>query len=308
MNREKIKFSVVIPAYNASKFLNYSLDSVRNQTYDNYEVLVTNNGSTDDTEKVLKNYKKKFPEFPLDFVSQENKGIGSSRNTGILRSIGEYIAFLDADDWWYPKKLEMVARLLCDNDIDVVYHDVIVIGREGKESITRFGVIRDPAYFDLLFNGNRVSTSTTVVRSSRIKEVEGFSEDLLFDSVEDHDLWLRLAKKNVKFYYLADVLGKYICHEDKESNKVKYQTEKSLNLLDYHLNMIKREGKFDKRYLNRKYMKRKSVILFGASRRFYYLKDYSKAVDYSIKAIRTDFGFCKPYLGLLLSYFRLKFT
>jgi len=307
MNKGNIKFSVVIPAYNASKFLNDSLDSVRNQTYSNYEVLVTNNGSTDDTERILENYKKTYPEFPLDFVTQENKGIGSSRNTGILRSTGDYIAFLDADDWWYPKKLEIVARLLWDNDIDIVYHNVVVMRGKGKKNITRFGVIRDPAYFDLLFNGNRVSTSTAVVRSSKIKEVKEFSEDLLFDSVEDHDLWLRLAKKNVKFHYLSDVLGKYICHEDKGSNKVEYQTEKSLNLLDHHFNMIKREGKYNRRYLNRKYIKRKSVILFGASRRFYYLKDYRKAVDCSIKAIRTDFRFCKPYLGLLLSYFRLKF-
>ena len=128
MNVRRIKFSVVIPAYNASGFIKGTLDSIKNQSYKNYEVLVTNDGSTDSTEKVLREYKRLNPGFPLDFVSQKNKGVSSARNNAISRSNGDYIAFLDQDDWWFPNKLGKAAEILSgDTGIDVLYHEAVTV-------------------------------------------------------------------------------------------------------------------------------------------------------------------------------------
>ena len=306
MSKRKIKFSVIIPVYNASEFLKETLDSVRNQTYTNHEVLVTDDGSNDNTVKVLENYKKANPEFPLDFVTQENMGVSAARNNAILRATGDYVAFLDQDDWWFPEKLEKIARILNINTgIDVLYHRAISIGWKKRETIFKSGQLESPPLADLLFNGNRIGISTAVVRLDKLKEVGGFNQDLHY--IEDYDLWLKLANKNASFYYMPDVLSKYIWRQESMSNKVEYMIKEKLTTLDYYFNMLRKHKSYDDSYLIKKCKRRKSVYLFGASRRFYYLNNYREAINYSIKAIKADFKFYRPYLNLLLSYFKLKF-
>ena len=306
MSKRKIKFSVIIPVYNASEFLKETLDSVRNQTYTNHEVLVTDDGSNDNTVKVLENYKKANPEFPLDFVTQENMGVSAARNNAILRATGDYVAFLDQDDWWFPEKLEKIARILNINTgIDVLYHRAISIGWKKRETIFKSGQLESPPLADLLFNGNRIGISTAVVRLDKLKEVGGFNQDLHY--IEDYDLWLKLANKNVSFYYMPDVLSKYIWRQESMSNKVEYMIKEKVTILEYYFNILQKNKSYDDGYLIKKCKRRKSVYLFGASRRFYYLNNYREAINYSIKAIKGDFKFYRPYLNLLLSYFKLKF-
>jgi teichuronic acid biosynthesis glycosyltransferase TuaG len=307
MNDNNIKFSVIIPAYNGSKFIKNTLDSIRNQTYKNYEVLVTNDGSTDDTENVLRKYKKNNPKFPLFFFTQKNMGMGAARNNSILHSIGEYSAFLDQDDWWFSQKLEKVAQILSANiNIDVLYHDIIIAKENGKESLYKAYPMKQPAYYDLLFNGNKLAISAAVVKSRKLKEIGGFTEDLSFHCFEDYDLWLRLTKENAKFYCISDTLGAIFYHKESTSNKIEYYTKNSLNILRYHFNLAYKEKEYEKRFLDKKYRRRKSVIIFGASRKFYRLNNYNKALKYSIKALKTDFTFWKSYPGLLMSYLKLK--
>ena len=306
MNKEKIKFSVVIPVYNASEFLRDTLDSVRSQLYNNYEVIVINDGSVDDTEEVLKNYQKENLEFPLNFTTQKNSGVSSARNNAISRANGDYVAFLDQDDWWFPKKLEKIASILNINTgIDVLYHRAISIGWKKKETIFKSGSLKTPVLIDLLLNGNRIGISTAVVRLEELKEVKGFSEDLHY--IEDYDLWLKLANKNADFYYMSDVLSKYIWRQESMSNKVEYMVKEKLDILEHYFGILRKDKSYGDRYLTKKCKRRKSVYLFGASRRFYYLNDYNEAINYSIKAIKTDYRFWKSYFNLLLSFFKLKF-
>ena len=306
MSEGKIKFSIVIPVYNASEFLRDTLDSVRSQLYNNYEVLVTNDGSTDNTEEVLKNYQKVNLKFPLNFTTQKNMGVSAARNNAIFCATGDYVAFLDQDDWWFPEKLEKMARILnMNNGIDVLYHRAISIGWKKRETTFKSGRLKAPEFTDLLLNGNRIGISTAVVRLDKLKEVRGFHRDLHY--IEDYDLWLKLASRNVNFYYMPDVLSKYIWRQESMSNKVEYMIKEKLTILEYYFDMLRKDKSYSDRYLIKKCKKRKSVYLFGASRRFYYLKDYNNAINYSIKAIKTDFMFWKPYIGLLLSYFKLKF-
>jgi len=306
MNKEKIKFSIVIPVYNASEFLRDTLDSVRNQLYNNYEVLVTNDGSIDNTEEVLKNYKKANLKFPLNFTTQKNMGVSAARNNAILRAAGDYVAFLDQDDWWFSKKLEKMAHILNMNTgIDVLYHRAISIDGEKGEAVFKSGSLKAPEFTDLLLNGNRIGISTAAVKLDKLKEVRGFNQDLHY--IEDYDLWLKLASKNASFYYMPDILSKYIWRQESMSNKVEHMIKEKLSILEYYFDILRKDNSYSDGYLEKKYKRIKSVHLFGASRRFYYLKDYSNAVSYSIKAVKTDFMFWKPYIGLLLSYFKLKF-
>ena len=92
----EITFSVIIPVYNTEKYLGKCLDSLLNQSYSNFEALIVNDGSTDASEEVIKQY---LNDSRITLISQENKGLGGARNTGILAAKGEYLVFLDSDDY-----------------------------------------------------------------------------------------------------------------------------------------------------------------------------------------------------------------
>jgi len=301
MNKDKIKFSIIIPVYNASGFIRVTMDSVKNQTFKNYEVLITNDGSTDNTEDVLKEYKKMNPEFLLSFTTQKNSGVSSARNNAISRANGDYIAFLDQDDWWFPNKLQKVAEVLKYNiGIDVLYHEAMVVGWKKDNNFFKLGALKEPVYLDLLFNGSKIGISTAVVKLGLFIEAGSFSPNYIYS--EDYDLWLRLARRGANFYYIPDFLSKYIWRADSESNKVENMTKEKLDIFERNYGLIIKEGKYNNnRYLGKRHRRGKSIILFGSSRRFYFLHDYKKAVDYSILAIKSDYKFWKPYVGLLLA-------
>ena len=102
-----VKISVVIPVFNKGFILNETLNSVLQQTYTNFEIIITNDGSTDNSLEVL----SKFNDSRIHIYSQENKGAAAARNLGIEKSNGEFIAFLDADDYWFPNHLEELIKL-----------------------------------------------------------------------------------------------------------------------------------------------------------------------------------------------------
>jgi len=155
MRSNDIQFSIVIPSYNSGAFIAKTLDSVRLQTYTNYEVLVTNDGSSDNTLDVVTEYAIRYPEFPLKLETQENKGIGGARNNSLFRAVGQFIAFLDADDCWLSQKLETISLFLSENpQIDVAYHDEIEIKGDGTSRTLLYSDVRLPAFDDLLIKGN----------------------------------------------------------------------------------------------------------------------------------------------------------
>jgi len=305
INIENIKFSVIIPVYNAANFIKGTLDSIKNQTYRNYEVLITNDGSTDSTEKVLRDYKKLTPNFPLDFTTQRNKGVSTARNNAISQANGNYIAFLDQDDWWFPDKLKKAAEILSDNmDIDVLYHEAVAVNWKKGSDFFKLGALKEPIYLNLLFRGNKIGISTAIVRKDMLIKEGGFSTSYIYS--EDYDLWLRLARISANFYYLKDFLSKYILRLDSESNKVENMTKEKLEIFEHNYELLIEDRKYNKRYLTRRHRRAKSVMLFGASRRFYLLGDYGKAKDYSLRAINTDYWFLKPYIGFFLSMLNLR--
>ncbi len=125
------KVSINLCCYNSEKYLRETLDSIVNQTYNDWELIIINDGSSDSTESIIHEYIKQ--EYPIIYHYQENKGLGFSRNEALKRSQGKYIAFIDHDDLWMPEKLEKQIPLFeRDSKIGLVFCDTIFFNEKGK--------------------------------------------------------------------------------------------------------------------------------------------------------------------------------
>lgn len=125
-----MRFSVIIPVYNVEKFIGKCLDSVFQQTYSDYEIVAVNDGSTDSSLKILENYQINNPK--LKIISQKNKGLGGARNTGISNAKGEFLIFLDSDDYIATNMLETLDYYLSEYKLDILVFDCIQVDLEGN--------------------------------------------------------------------------------------------------------------------------------------------------------------------------------
>jgi glycosyltransferase involved in cell wall biosynthesis len=200
--------SIVIPTFNRARDLRRALESVLAQTYPAWEVLVVDSHSTDDTDDVVGSFND--PRITLHKTSVVGI-IAASRNVGIRRARGTYIAFLDSDDWWAPDKLaESVAYL--ERGADLVYHDLFLTSaplRKWSWRRARTRPLKGSPFADLIANGNAMNNSSVVVRASVLAAIEGLAEDRDLVAVEDYDAWLRLAKVSQRFERIPKVLGYY---------------------------------------------------------------------------------------------------
>ena len=229
-------FSVVIPAWNAAKFITNALDSVAAQTNRDYEIIVVDDGSPDDTAAVVAAWSAAHPQVALNLVRQANRGIGGSRNSGIRHSRGQFVAFLDADDAWQPEKLEAVARFLREKpEVDLVCHHEWL---DRGNSLRRLSHGPHATYEDLLFGGNTISTSAVTVRRALVDQLGGFSEDMKLNGVEDYDLWLRLARDHCRIDYLPLILGTYRVHGQGFTANVDEHLQHMINVLQSHFDSL----------------------------------------------------------------------
>jgi glycosyltransferase involved in cell wall biosynthesis len=200
--------SIIIPTYNRVEDLKRALQSVFDQTFTNWEILVVDNHSVDETDEAVKS----FNDPRVKLFKVHNKGVVAvSRNLGLKNAVGEYIAFLDSDDWWMPKKLEESLKCL-QQGADVVYHDLIFATKIGQVLYWRRTLARKleiPVFYDLLKNGNTLPNSTVVVRRALLNEIKGLSEDKNMVGSEDYDAWLRIAQKSERFKKIPQILGFY---------------------------------------------------------------------------------------------------
>ena len=130
LKNKNLKVSVIIPTYNCARYISKAIDSVLKQTYRDFEIIIINDGSSDDTEKVVKPYLKNES---VSYIYQENKGVAAARNKGIRNSKGEYIALLDADDYWSSMKLEKQIPIFEKMHEVKLVHSNMYIFNEGDE-------------------------------------------------------------------------------------------------------------------------------------------------------------------------------
>jgi len=180
--------SVVIPTYNSAHFLREAIASVHAQQWPALEIIVVDDGSTDDTETVVNALSGSGD---LRFIRQENAGAASARNTGIAAAKGEWIAFLDADDVWLPGKLtNQLAELEKRPNAAFSYTNVTLRSATGEENDLECGNADRPLLLQLI-GGNLFATPTVVVRRDSLQKIGLFAPQLR--TGEDWDMWMRLA-------------------------------------------------------------------------------------------------------------------
>lgn len=201
--------SIIIPTYNREIELNFAVNSILDQTYKNWELIIVDNNSSDGTDNLI----KKFNDSRITLLKIINNGvIASSRNKGIKESNGKYLAFLDSDDWWLPNKLmKCVDRINNSKDgIDLIYHSLYISNK--RKNIYTFKKIFArqllmPVFKDLILNNNPIATSSVLVSKEIVKKAGAFSEDKSLIAAEDYDLWLRISMLTDKFESIKAPLG-----------------------------------------------------------------------------------------------------
>jgi glycosyltransferase involved in cell wall biosynthesis len=200
--------SVVIPTYNRARDLLRALTSVVEQTCTNWEALIIDNHSIDNTKEVVAG----FHDQRMRYFSVHNHGvIAVSRNLGVASAQGTFVAFLDSDDWWSPRKLERSLEALAGG-ADIVYHDLWRVRSEHSRWLLRRARtqrLASPIVDTLLEAGNVLTNSSVVVRRAVLLDAGGLSEDPRLAAWEDYDCWLRIAKVTEAFRRIAEPLGYY---------------------------------------------------------------------------------------------------
>jgi len=231
------KVSIIIPTYNYKKYIGNAVDSVLNQSFKDFEIIVVDDGSNDDTKEFI----QKQYSHEVRYYYQENKGPGAARNLGLEYTRGEHIVFLDADDFFLPQNLEIKITLLDQNpEISWAFSDVIFQDENGNlmhRGSDYFHSVYygkefppDDIFFSLLKNGNFISTASLIVRRECFDKLSRFDEDLKMH--QDYFQWLKLAKKFSTYYYVDVPLVAIRRHQKSWGNYMQLSLEQRLKL--YH--------------------------------------------------------------------------
>jgi glycosyltransferase involved in cell wall biosynthesis len=204
--KKKCKVSIIIPTYKRVEKLKRAIDSVLNQTFTNWEIIIIDNHSLDGTKDLVDNYNN--PKIKMLLI-KNNGNIAKSRNLGINKAKGKYLALLDSDDSWAPNKLQVCINTLRKKNI-LVYHDMYIQKKTKQIIFKKSGMCRDlkkPIYNDLILNGPAFPTSSVVIEKNVFKKIGFFDEKKNLITWEDYDAWIRLSKINEGYKKIDQVLG-----------------------------------------------------------------------------------------------------
>lgn len=283
------KVSVIIPTYNREQKIQYAIRSVLRQAYQNFEIIIVDDGSTDNTEQLIEDLQKK--DSRVKYLKQENSGGTSKpRNLGISKSRGKYLAFLDSDDEWMETKLEKQLELFRNSDdpnLGFVACNAIIINKREESKI--YSLPKYKNYFkEFLTRTIITSCSSVVIKKSVINKVGGFDENL--KTGVDWEMWIRISK-SFNFNFVDEPLIKYYVHKNNISSPS---------------NIAKREK--DLRYIFEKYKPyyKKHPLIYSKKLRYdgtrYTLENQTKkAKKYFLKSILIFPLNLKSYLYLLFS-------
>lgn len=207
-------FSVIIPTYNRQKFLKIAVQSVLQQTFQDYELIIVDDGSIDKTKQIIAEFGSK----KIKYVCQNHRGVSSARNNGLNRAKGNYIAFLDSDDRFCREKLEITYDCIAKNPRYKVFHTEEIWYRNGR-------LLSEKKYHKkprgLVFSNSLklccISPSAAVIDKDIFRELGGFDEKL--PACEDYDFWLRVTSKYPIFLIPQCLTIKEGGHPDQQSKK-----------------------------------------------------------------------------------------
>lgn len=288
-------FSIVIPTYNRKDLLLRNLLSLQNQTFRDFEVIVSDDGSYDGSFDLVHNHKFNFD---INYIYNENwGGPAKPRNIGIKSAKGEWICFCDSDDYWFENKLEIVFnKIRTDNfNCNVLYYHSLLKSNYKKNKL--FSFPNKVNLNSLLSLGNSIYLSSVCVSKNILHKVNGFSENEEYIGVEDYDLYIRLAFENVSFINVSrHFLGIYTIEHNSLSSNVLTQINKVDNLLRNHINLFDDD---QKHILGSKIDR---LIDYMLGDYYYSLNDFKRAKTYFYKII-----FFRPFSFLFLIKSSIKY-
>lgn len=267
-------FSIVIPTYNRQDDLKRCLQSLANQKYKKFEVIICDNASTDDTKTIVESFKT-FLDIHYILFDKNSGGPAKPRNVGIKEAKGEWICFLDSDDWFSEEKLETIANLNL-NGVDLIHHQLITVDANNRKGSFYTRQINNSSPFrDLMIGLNPIQTSSVCVRrSSIIKSDLQFCEDLEIIGIEDFDLWIRMALNKFRFHLIKQNLGYYKKEStDSLSFKDERQVLRFTNLYNRHLDKLSKNDR------------KKSIAVLSYHKSLLYT-DNRKVISYLLETIK----------------------
>ena len=263
--------AVVIPVYNRAEGVRNAVDSVLAQTRAPQEVIVVDDGSTDDTFQVLSSYGQK-----IKALRQRNQGVSAARNRGVAAAQSEWIAFLDADDIWHKDKLEKQIAFIRENPtVQIVQTDEVWIRRGRRVNPMKKHQKHDGNIFEHCLPLCCVTVCSVIMKKELFEKVGGFDEEL--PACEDYDLWLRIAKDTPIYLMREKLLTHYVGHAGQLSNK--YWGMDRFRV--YALEKLIRKGLSteQKRSVKRELYKKCSILANGAWKR----RKYGRWMYYTVK-------------------------
>ena len=197
------KVSIIMPAFNAENYIAKSIQSVLNQTYKDFELIIINDKSTDNTMSIVNDFERKDQRIKVIDL-KENQGVAQARNHGIKASTGRFIAFLDSDDLWHSEKLNKQISFMLENDCAFSYTAYEIIDHKGMRLQQYVKVPKSRSYKQLL-RGNFIGCLTVVIDKTKVRPFE-----MLKIGHEDYALWLSILKENnIRAYGLTEILAYY---------------------------------------------------------------------------------------------------
>lgn len=279
--------SVIIPTFNRGWIIERSVRSVLAQTYQNFEIIIVDDGSSDNTFDVVKS----FGDIRIRYMRHEkNLGGSAARNTGIKAAKGGYIAFLDSDDEWFPKKLEKQMEVFNNSipDVGVVYAGWRWILDENKKIIQDVMPIHRGSLYEILLNSDCVgSNSIPLIRTNILRTVGGFDGNL--PSRQDWDLWLRIAQ-HCEFDFVPEILVNYFIHDKSISSSTLNKLRGTEMILEKYADDFCKQPKLLARHYN---LLSVLSLLEG---------DINKGRSYIFNSIKLDHTNWRAFVCLMFSF------
>ena len=208
--------SVIIPVYNAARFLDRTLNSIFAQTYKNIEIVLVDDCSKDESAEIIAQYKKENPGI-VYHLQETNQGAAVARNTALELAKGRYVAFLDSDDMWYPEKIEKQLRLMKEKDAAFCYTAIEMVNN-GDEVIKKKRKVKEKINYRFLLHNTMIATSSVLIDR---KQTGDFRMPLRRGG-QDYATWLMLLRDGTVAYGINEALVKYrVGNSSLSSNKFK---------------------------------------------------------------------------------------
>jgi len=290
--------SVIIPTYNRQKYLKNAINSVLNQTYENIELIIIDDNSNDNTQSYVEN----INDNRLIYIkNSKNLKAPKSRNIGIEKSRGDYIAFLDDDDTWHKTKLEKQIRLFDNKKVGLVYSAIELFFEDLNFSYTSNPQKRGYIYKDILINNYIGATPSVLIRKEALSSIKDNKNDFFdsnFPARQDYDLWIRVCKKwDVDFINIPTVKQNYRSNMNRISTNLYNHIEAHTLMnskysfeINQHLSKELKSQRITNQYL---FLAAQAIKIYNTklSRKFY-LKafNHSRSLKILIMYFATFFG------------------